>query len=163
MPKGVVYKCVFRMTNGSLISISTWYSRWETEYVPGQWTEAKMKGTGLFVFESLETALRFLGLSVFESTEAALKLLDDEYADQGAGPQVWVAEAEGLRPPPGGRIPHMLMHSSYNTWEKYWQSDPGTLAGMRLNDAPAGTLVADRVKLVERMRWANDRDIRQLR
>jgi len=123
-----VYKVVCRQPDGELVSTIVWYDGWQIRYTPGEWTEAK-NGTGLFVFRTLETARAFMD-----------KRRNNE--------QIWLAEAEGVRLPPELSIPS----TNPAVWIDYWHAGPEALSAEQLICPPYGTLMANRVRLIERVR-----------
>jgi len=122
-----VYKVVIRSSRGVLMSAMVWTSPMAVEYEPGEWVEGKYGP--LFAFDNLEAAKGFMERGLYAR-------------------EVWEALAEGIRP-----IQSVLSFNWIDDVDavvKFWR---GELGGV---EAPSGSVVCDRIKLVKRVCSVDD-------
>jgi hypothetical protein len=129
-----VWKVLHRMPNGDLVSglYDQIPRSWRVIYAPGRWTFPQQKGTGLFAFDRMKTALSWSVPNLpREIWRCSAHILDGELAG-------------------GGRT---LKSRSFGiqTLLRFWRKPQG-FAGTYLNRAPAGGIWCSRLKLVKCVR-----------
>lgn len=134
-------KLVDRRDDGRMYSSQITDNRWEVEYKPGQWTWPNIKGTKLFVFDTLDNAISFIAPlgSIYDLQQEA-----------------WVCRA--FRAEKAGRICPTLCGYEIS---RYWYARRQGVLGFRNSkQTPWGTWECDAVKLLTCV-WQSAQQIRR--
>ena len=130
------YKIVAKEINGQLESCSV-SGKYSTVYKPGEFVEPVIKGTCLFVFDTLEYAKSFL----HSNTRSPAKTWVEQ--------EIWSCEVINPR-----KIDYICENLYEVFFNDFWTTN--SLTSRCDIEVPSGTVAVDAVKLLEKLDIPND-------